>query len=155
MGSRPDASAVLLHNALADVQAQPHTGKPPVVDVTSPLITIKDEGKVLSCDSDALIGDAQTSLPALLPHLDVNLPAFGGVFDRVVHQVFYELADSGSVVFSYHRARGSYRTGVPISGPSPTDLSHYFRQIQPLSMFRQSPLVDARGVQQLQYERAE
>src|SRR5687768_11957446 len=67
LAGRPDPTAMLLHDAATDVQAQPHAREPAIVDVAAAVEALEQPRQILARYPDALVGHAHPGYFPLAP----------------------------------------------------------------------------------------
>src|SRR5712692_10490613 len=87
----PDAAPMLLHDALADKEAETHARKAAVVDVRGAVKALEYLGKVGGRDPDPLVGNVDQRLATTLRDYDADLAVFRAVFHSVLHEIFEHL----------------------------------------------------------------
>jgi hypothetical protein len=84
----PDPATVLLDNTASDIQAEAHTGKPAIVNVSRAMEAFEHERLILDGYSDALVTYAHARLPLLPPDIHVDncarlLTVLQGILDQI------------------------------------------------------------------------
>src|SRR5687767_2433176 len=147
----PDTPAVLLDDALADVQAEPHPRVLPVVDVRRAAETLEDGADILGRDADAVVLHRDARGRSLLPHSHEHRTARRTVFQRIFDEVGEQLRHAVPVEAADDRSRRFDRDPDRVRGPG--DLPPRLDEVDRLALADELAVFEAIHVEEPEHQR--